>query len=171
MLMYKGLIRPSLECCASMINNLNKQQCEVVQNDVLKVMLQKGRCESGTEMRNHAHRRVKLVCLIYKSLKDGTPKYIKDILPSKNIYNRTHSGGWVVLMCNLEVYKTSYEYQGITTWNILGCVHQAELLSTKRPHLKIIMFFTVFLNYNQCFPQHTYSTCYSGYNYIHFCQR
>ncbi len=130
MLMYKGLIRPSLEYCASMFNNLNKEQCrrlEVVQNDALRVMLHKGRRESATEMRNvlniptlKSRRRVKRACMKYKSLNDGTPKYLTDILPSNNSDSRTRSGGWVIPMCNLEVYKSSHEYQGITTWKDLS---------------------------------------------------
>ncbi len=127
--MYIGLIRPGLEYCSTMFNNLSKEQTrklEVIQNDALRVILHKGRRESGQEMRTILHiptllsrRTVKLACIIYKSINNGAPKYLLDLLPHQN-QSITRSGGWVLQKCNLECYKSAYEYQSVVIWNSMG---------------------------------------------------
>ena len=129
-LMYTGLIRPCLEYCASLFNNLNIEQVrklEVVQNDALRIILHKGRRDSATDMRKvlnvptlQSRRKVKLAGVVYKALHGDAPQYLRDLLPSMSAESYTQCGGWDPQKFSLETYRASFEYQAIQVWNSIS---------------------------------------------------
>ncbi len=128
--MYTGLIRPCLEYSASLLNNLTTEQLrrlEVVQNDALRIILYRGRKDSGTAMRKdlkvptlQSRRKVKLAGIVFKALQGEAPQYLRDLLPGVSVESNTRCGGWYPRKFSLELFRSSYEYQAVQIWNSLS---------------------------------------------------